>query len=607
MPDLLAQGADPKDHWRRSLTSGRAVQIGRTTSELAIPWDRYASGAHAELMWNSDRLRVRRLPSARNPVFFRGEELDTFEVRSGERFAIGDTTFTVIAEESSSSSDSRAVVQERAVNPDDLKKLPFRDAPRQLDVLRRLPTVISSAADDNDLSVQLVNLLLAGILRAEVIALVVLASPTDSSTNGDLKPGAVTTLHWEGRRFAGTEFQPSRRLVQEAVARQQRTVLHVWAAPRTNEGKSEATFTLQSDLDWAFCTPVRGESCPGWAIYVAGRVTGDLAASVVAPLTENELADDLKFAELTADVLGSLRQVRKLQRDQARLNQFFSPTVQKVLTTAEPEAVLRPRETDVTVMFCDLRGFSHTVEAEAEAGHLLEILERVSQALGVMTQQILGHEGVVADFLGDAALGFWGWPLADPKMVRQACLAAIGIRRYYESHTRQPGSPLAGFRVGIGVATGRAVAGRIGPNEQAKVTVFGPVVNLAARLESMTKQLHVPILIDEPTARVVREMIGATEARVRRLAKVRPYGLETPLVVSELLPPEGPDELTNADLTNYERALDAFLIGDWNASFDALHLVSPRDRGKDILTGCIIANNHIPPAGWTGVIDLGQK
>ena len=599
MPELIAQGVEAKDHWRRPLAAGKLVVIGRAAGDWAIPWDRYASAAHAELVWEKERLHVRRLPTARNPVFFRGEEVESFDAHPGDCFAIGDTTFTLLAgASSSSSSEGRPIVQERAVNPDDLKKLPFRDAPRQLDVLRRLPTVISSAADDSELSVQLVHLLLAGVTRADVIAIVVLAP----SAVAESRP-QVSILHWEGRRFEGTEFQPSRKLVQEAVSRQQRTVLHVWAASASE--KAEATFTLQSNLDWAFCTPVRGESCPGWALYVAGRVTGDLAASMVAPLTESELADDLKFAELTAEVLGSLRQVRKLQRDQARLSQFFSPAVQKVLTTAEPEAVLRPQETDVAVMFCDLRGFSHTVEAEA--GHLLRILERVSGALGVMTQHILGHEGVVADFLGDAALGFWGWPLADSSMVRRACRAAVAIRRHYETHADQPGDPLAGFRAGIGLAPGRAVAGRIGPAEQAKVTVFGPVVNLAARLESMTKLLHVPILIDEPTARVVREAMSSSEARVRRLAKVRPYGLETPLVVSELLPPAGADGLTSADIANYEKALDAFLAGDWNAAFELLHLVSPRDRGKDILTGHIIAHNHVPPAGWTGVIDLAQK
>jgi len=601
MPELIAQGVDPKDHWRRPLTSGRAVTLGRAAGEWAIPWDRYASAAHAEVVWEKERLRVRRLPAARNPVFFRGEEIEAFDAHSGDCFAIGETTFTLVVEaSSSSSSEGRPVLQERAVNPKDLEKLPFRDAPRQLDVLRRLPAVISSAADDDDLSIQLVNLLLAGIARADVIALVVLTPGPQQ--DGEPRP-QVAVLHWEGRRFEGGDFQPSRRLVQEAVARQQRTVLHVWES-RPAEG-AEATFTMQGNLDWAFCTPVRGESCPGWALYVAGRVTGDVAASMAAPLTESELADDLKFTELTAEILGSLRQVRKLQREQARLSQFFSPTVQKVLKTAEPEAALRPQETDVTVMFCDLRGFSHTVEAEAS--HLLGILERVSQALGVMTQQILGHEGVVADFLGDAALGFWGWPLPDPVMVRHACLAAIGICRHFTLHTQQPGDPLAGFRVGIGIATGRAVAGRIGPSEQAKVTVFGPVVNLASRLESLTKQLHVPILIDELTANSVREAISSSDVRVRRLAKVRPYGLDTPLVVSELLPPEGSDTLTNADVTNYENALDAFLSGDWDTAFGLLHLVSPRDRGKDVLTSHIISHNHAPPVAWNGVIELAQK
>jgi adenylate cyclase len=604
MAELIAQGERPVDHWRRPLTSDRPFILGRAAGEWGVPWEQYASGSHAEATWADDRLRVRRLPAARNPLFFRGEEADTFEAQPGECFAIGSTTFTLLAE-SGSSTDLRPVLRERSVAAGELQNVPFRDAPHRLDVLRRLPAVIVSAADDSDLSSQLVNLLLAGIPRADMIALVSTIPPSETSPEGAEKAGDVITLYWERRRFEGAEFRPSRRLVHEAVTRQQRTVLHVWAARATDSDEASTVFTVQGDFDWAFCTPVRGESCPGWGLYAAGRFTADLAASVAGPLTESELADDLKFAELTADILGALRQVRKLQRDQARLSQFFSPAVQKVLTTADPEAALRPQEADVTVMFCDLRGFSHTVEAEAD--HLLHILERVSQALGVMTQNIFEHHGVVADFLGDAALGFWGWPLADPDMVRQACHAALGIRRYYEALANRPRDPLAGFRVGIGVATGRAVAGRIGPHEQAKVTVFGPVVNLASRLESMTKQLRVPILIDEPTARAVRERISPSVARVRRLAKIRPYGLETPLIVSELLVPQDGNGLSDADLANYERALDAFLVGDWDRAFEALHLVTPRDRGKDILTGYIIAHNHIAPAGWDGVIELGQK
>src|SRR5262249_16414448 len=145
--------------------------------------------------------------------------------------------------------------------------------------------------------------------------------------------------------------------------------------------------------------------------------------------------------------------------------------------------------------------------------------------------------GVVGDFHGDAAMGFWGWPIAHPDMVERACRAALSIRSEFEAAARREGHPLADFRIGIGVATGRAVAGKIGTPDQVKVTVFGRVVNLASRLEGMTKIFSSPILLDDPTAQVVRQKMPPSLARCRRVAVVKPYGLETPLTVHELLPP----------------------------------------------------------------------
>ena len=157
------------------------------------------------------------------------------------------------------------------------------------------------------------------------------------------------------------------------------------------------------------------------------------------------------------------------------------------------------------MLFCDLRGFSR--KAEMHAGDLIPLLERVSKALGYMTQTILEHGGVIGDYQGDAAMGFWGWPLADPHMIKQTCLAALGIRTLFEASAADPEHPLHDFRIGIGIANGNAVAGQIGTTDQVKVTVFGPVVNLASRLEGMTKLLRVPILLDEPTAVAVRQQL----------------------------------------------------------------------------------------------------
>jgi adenylate cyclase len=311
------------------------------------------------------------------------------------------------------------------------------------------------------------------------------------------------------------------------------------------------------------------------------------------------LRDDLKFTEVAAATIRSLQELRLLQRQQAVQGQFFSPIVLDALTGADWERALAPREADVSVLFCDLRGFSR--ESEKSAGDLLGLLGRVSKALGVTTHHMLLAGGVVGDFQGDAVMGFWGWPIAADDAIGKACSAALAIRAELVHAAGQAGDPLAGFSLGIGLATGRAVAGKIGTVDQVKVTVFGPVVNLASRLESMTKLLRAPILLDETSARYVREQIPRTVARVRRLAVVQPLGINQRVEVSELLPPENEfPALTDAHLAQYEVALEA-------AAFSLLHGVPASDRAKDFLTVYIAQHNRQAPEGWQGVIKLESK
>jgi adenylate cyclase len=411
----------------------------------------------------------------------------------------------------------------------------------------------------------------------------------------------VNVLHWDRRLAIGEDFQPSQRLITEAVQRGQ-SVLHVWTA--ASDSKAHA-FTITENIDWAFCTPIQCDACKGWAIYVAGRFSVD-ATTTPTPSSPHDLREDLKFTELVASTLASLRQNQSMQRKQAAFRNFFAPAVLDAIAAEDPEMVLAPRETDVSVLFCDLRGFSR--EAERNAGDLLGLLDRVSKALGVMTHHILEQGGVFGDFQGDAAMGFWGWPINQPDAVLRACLAALAIRLEFEGASRQPSHPLADFRAGIGLATGRAVAGRIGTIDQVKVTVFGPVVNRASRLEGMTKILHTPILLDESTAREVRDQIPPSIARCRRIAVVKPYGVESAVEVSELLPPAAdfPD-LSDKDLQTYERALDAFLAGDWSEALELLHEVPAKDRVKDFLTIFIAQHNRTSPPDWNGVIPLSRK
>jgi adenylate cyclase len=339
-------------------------------------------------------------------------------------------------------------------------------------------------------------------------------------------------------------------------------------------------------------------------------VSGDFAGPPKSSAAANEdaegLRDDLKFAELTATTLGAIRQVRSLQRRQDSLRPFFAPVVLEALSQRDPDEVLAPRETNVSVLFCDLRGFSR--DSEQAADRLLELLARVSDALGVMTHHILHGGGVVGDFHGDAAMGFWGWPINDPQAIHHACAAALAIRLEFDKNSNEPDHPLAGFRAGIGIASGSAVAGRIGTIDQVKVTVFGPVVNLASRLEGMTKQLQAAILIDEATAEWVRKNVPRNVLRVRRVARVRPYGMQTPLMVSELLPPAVDDStLSDAHIEAYELALEHFQAGRWHDAFRFLHQVPADDQVKDFLTVFIAQHRRTPPHDWAGVIELPAK
>ena len=137
-------------------------------------------------------------------------------------------------------------------------------------------------------------------------------------------------------------------------------------------------------------------------------------------------------------------------------------------------------------------------------------------------------------------MGFWGWPLEQQDGVERAYRAAASIRNEFArlatsdldaKETKR--QLLSDFRIGIGMSTGRAVAGRIGTTDQEKVTAFGPVVNVAARLESLTRDYGTEILVDEATAAKLRSTLDEAAAVIRRLGEIRPYGMTTNVTIYE--------------------------------------------------------------------------
>src|SRR5262249_6104763 len=152
------------------------------------------------------------------------------------------------------------------------------------------------------------------------------------------------------------------------------SVLHVWES-----ADQPAEFTATQEFDWAFCTPVPGAPSERWGLYVGGRFeqSPSNSALVRPPHDGGHLQADVKFAELVAEIVGSVRKLNPLERKQAGLRQFLPPAVLAAIGDDSDTTLLAPRESIVTVMFCDLRGFSR--QAETAGAGLSDLLDRVSQ------------------------------------------------------------------------------------------------------------------------------------------------------------------------------------------------------------------------------------
>lgn len=588
MADLVVLGPEPMQRWRRPIPPGETVRLGRAPRNgWAVPWDALISREHAEVLLDGARLLVRRLESARNPIYLQEEDTQEFHLASGEQFRIGRTIFQFVSTDLDE--DSPSPSEERSYHPDELRKVAFQNSDLRLEVLSKLPKVISQTKTDEDLAFRLVGLILEAIPTADAAAVVAF-----DELSPDARP---KMMRWDSRNDEMGRFTPSRRLMIKSLQASQ-GLLHIWH----DRDESNPAFTVSGSLDWAFCMPFREESSRGWCLYVSGQKDAGIGQTI----GEEYLKGDLRFAELISEFIGAIRQVRMLSLQQAGLSQFFSPPVLETLRQIDGEKKLEPRESDIAVLFCDVRGFSK--KSEQSQQNLSELLKRVSDALGVMTCGIIKYDGVIADFQGDAALGFWGWPTPKEDDRVSACRAALQIYQEFQHAMQDSSHSLTGFQVGIGIAHGRAIAGKIGTTEQIKVGAFGPTVNLGSRLEGLTKQLRAAVLVDESTASYAREHLPRSEGRLRKLGRFRPAGMATELEVSQLLPPlELDSSVSDEDIATYEMAWTMFAAGKWREALDKLSELPVHDRVKDFLLLYIAQNNYEPPADWNGVIAMQSK
>jgi adenylate cyclase len=208
------------------------------------------------------------------------------------------------------------------------------------------------------------------------------------------------------------------------------------------------------------------------------------------------------------------------ERDKAQdlLGKSVSPEVARELLKSEIE--LGGEIRDVTILFSDLRGF--TMLSETHSPHAL--VEQLNSYFTAVTAAVESMGGVVDKYIGDAVMAIFGAPAAVPDHADRAVRAALAILQAEESLNQERGAHgLAPFRTGIGISTGAVVAGNVGSASRHNYTVIGNEVNLASRLQSLTKQetFEARIICSDATrsalqgAYALRDL-GETEIRGRK-------------------------------------------------------------------------------------------
>ena len=175
------------------------------------------------------------------------------------------------------------------------------------------------------------------------------------------------------------------------------------------------------------------------------------------------------------------------------LGRFVPADVARTLLSEGGE--LTPRQSEATVLFCDLAGFTSLTETLGADG----IVPLLNEYFESMVEILERHRGVATQFQGDAILATFNVPVADPDHCGHALRAAIDMRSVAS------GREFAGHRIAnrIGINTGKVVAGAVGAKGRLSYTVHGDAVNLAARLEALNKELGTSILVSASTAACV--------------------------------------------------------------------------------------------------------
>jgi len=293
------------------------------------------------------------------------------------------------------------------------------------------------------------------------------------------------------------------------------------------------------------------------------------------------------------------------KRQMASLFGRYAPPELVERMSADPEKyTMEGQSRELTVLFSDVRGFtslSENMEPKALARLMNEFLTALTQ---VIRERYLG---TIDKYMGDCVMAFWGAPFDEPRHARQAVLAALEMQQAIAA--LNPGLQQQGWpalQIGIGINTGRVTVGDMGSSFRKAYTVMGDAVNLASRLEGITKYYGVGIVVGESTQRAVPDVLFRELDRVRVKGKQQSIAIYQPLALAQVVLPA-----QQAATEQFHRALQAYRQQRWDeaeAMLNELQASFPQDQLYQLYQQRILHyRQHPPAADWDGVHEFDNK
>ena len=259
---------------------------------------------------------------------------------------------------------------------------------------------------------------------------------------------------------------------------------------------------------------------------------------------------------------------------------------------------------EMTVLFSDVRGFT-TISEGLDPKELTQLM---NEYLTPMTFVIQKHRGTIDKYMGDAIMAFWGAPIRDPDNARHALAAAMDmIAELKNVQTAFEAKGWPPIKIGVGLNTGLMTVGNMGSSFRMAYTVMGDAVNLGSRLESITKQYGVSIIVSEFTKAQVPDYL------YRELDKIRVKGKDEPVAIFEPLgPADSLDQATKDTLDRYHHAVALYRAQDWDAAEAAFHALLEADPTRYVYKEVYLKRiSHFrtesPGENWDGVFTWETK